>query len=75
MSTQSWIRSVCDLLDDMGVEYAFEIHRRHIRVLLRGNGQMGSVTISVSPSDQRALLNVRRDVRHALGLVCNKQTA
>lgn len=74
MSTQSWIRSICDLLDSMGVQYAFEIGRKHIRLQVRANGQTAFVTCSVSPSDRKALLNVRRDVRHALGLVRQKQT-
>lgn len=75
MSTQSWLRAIRAMLDGMGVQYAFEVDRRHIRLIVKGNGQMAHVTISVSPSDRKALLNVKRDVRHALGLVCKTQVA
>lgn len=75
MSTQSWIRSIGNMLDDLGVDYAFEIGGRHMKVIVRRNGRIATVTCSISPSDHKALLNVRRDVRRALGLVRTSQTA
>lgn len=73
MSTQTWLRDVRRLLDDMGVKYRLEYGKRHARMYLSKNGRVGLLTLSLSPSDRQSLLAVRTTVRHELGLVSKTQ--
>jgi hypothetical protein len=66
MSTARWYRDVADVLDELGISYEFEQGRKHTKVWIRKGEKKGMLTISVSPSDFRALKNVKK---HAKKLV------
>lgn len=67
MSTRTWYRDVARLLDEMGFSYTFEQGKKHTKVWIEKNGKKGMISISVSPSDRKALGNVKSDLRRFLG--------
>lgn len=73
MSTQTWLRDVRRLLDDMGVKHRLEYGKRHAKIFISKEGRAGLLTLSLSPSDRRSLQAVRTVVRHELGLVGQPQ--
>lgn len=73
MTSRSWLRDVRQLLDALGVEGEFEQGRKHVRVSLRRGDRVGTLHISHSPSDRKAIRRVERDIRHIMGLVHSAQ--
>lgn len=75
MSTQTWLRDVRRMLDDMGVAHRFEFSSKHVKVFLRQGAHTGLIVVSVSPSDHRALKQVKTDVKRALSLASLTQAS
>lgn len=76
MSTRTWLREVTGLLDELHVHWELVSMGRHIKFRLIGpTGHRGTLVVSVSPSDRQSLNEVRRTVRHMLGLVPKKQAS
>lgn len=75
MSTQTWIREIRRMLDDMGVRYTYQYTRRHLQFRVSANGRAGIVLVSLSPSDHRAIHNIKKDVKRVLGLASYTQLA
>lgn len=75
MSTQTWLRDVRRMLDEMGVAHRFEYSTKHAKVFIQRQGRTGLIVISLSPSDRRALLRVKTDVKRALGLASAAQAS
>lgn len=62
-------RELKDMLDkECGMNATWEIEQRgrHQAILLYRTNKRRMVTVSRSPSDRKALLNIRADIRHAL---------
>lgn len=59
-------------LTESGIQYDVNRGKRHYKVKFKINGESCTVSCSVSPSDHRAALNarlqVRKRIRQALGL-------
>lgn len=73
MSTQTWLREVRRLLDDLGVAAKFVPAKRHMKVYLSRGDKTGMIVVSMSPSNQRALRQVEGDIKKQLGLVSKAQ--
>lgn len=73
VSTQTWLRDVRRMLDEMGVAHRFEYSAKHAKVFIQHKGRTGLIVISLSPSSRKALLRVKTDVKHALGLASAAQ--
>lgn len=63
MSTKTWYKEVAQTLDEMGFTYRFETGRKHTKVWVEKDGKKGMLTISVSPSDRKSLLQVKKCAR------------
>jgi hypothetical protein len=63
MSTARWYRDVAGVLDELGISYEFEQGRKHTKVWIRKGEKKGILVISVSPSDHRALKEVKKTAK------------
>ncbi len=66
MSTARWYRDVAEVLDELGISYEFEQGRKHTKVWIAKGEKKAMLTISVSPSDHRALKQVRKDIKRLM---------
>lgn len=55
-----------ELRDRAGVRFDFECRKTHDRIILSFENKSKFVTVSKSPSDYRAMMNRRRDIRKVL---------
>lgn len=53
-------------LEDMGIRWEIEIDKRHSRLIYYVNGRTIVTGIGNSPSDRRAALNLRSQVRNTV---------
>ena len=63
---RDYISLATNELDQMGVEWTVEIDSRHSRLIYVVGGRTLVTGISNSPSDKRAALNLRTQVRIAV---------
>ena len=53
-------------LDDAGIPWQIEFGRKHHKLLYEVDGKVITMTVSGSPSDRRASLNFRKQVRNSI---------
>jgi hypothetical protein len=53
-------------LDDAGIPWQIELGRKHHKLLYEVDGKGWTMTVSGSPSDRRAALNFRKQVRNSI---------
>jgi hypothetical protein len=53
-------------LDDAGIPWQIEFGRKHHKLLYVVDGKVLSMGVSGSPSDRRAALNFRKQVRNSI---------
>jgi len=70
MSSSSWIRELTATCIELDPQATVHSTRKHVRIEL-SNG--ACVFVASTPSDHRALMNIRRDIRQALRKTCRWQ--
>ncbi|NKX37310.1 hypothetical protein HGG70_05100 [Rhodobacteraceae bacterium R_SAG4] len=63
MNPRQTLRALKEILKDMGLPESVETSHRHPKVIIVGPLGQRKVTVSSSPSDHRALMNIRTDIR------------
>lgn len=68
-------REIEQIVEGVTSDYSIELTRKHVAVILRRKGRSRKVTVSLSASDRRAMLNFRADVRRAYETLKNERIA
>lgn len=66
MTTRMWMREVGRMIEEMGFGYRMEICRKHIKVRIQNGLIERMMVISASPSDNRAIYNVKKTIRQVM---------
>lgn len=66
MSQRKWYREVAHELDVMGIRHTFEQGRKHTKVYIEYQGKKAVLVIPSSPSDFRAIKNVKAMARRLI---------